>query len=326
MDVTLTIKATASQTADLLQIQDSSGADLVTVDSTGSAAIGESLGWQDAASAASRLAVRASLTGDSNEYGVVSSIKGDAVTVTANRVKAAFLGLALCNDASGATSAEFSDFVGVYGQGYINAGVATGRAWGLVGEARHVDGTSDGELTGAELAVFNEGAVQTNPDANDAKMTLWLGSRGSVKATAAIAFNNSTAGWQYGIFARKFVTGIRLQSPLTSSAVGIDMTNDANWGEAIRLPNNSGVYGYNAAASARHLIGRVDSSDNVAIGTGAQPLLLGNTNAITVGQSAATIGFYGKTAVAQQVLATGAGKTVDNVISFLQTLGLCKQS
>lgn len=38
------------------------------------------------------------------------------------------------------------------------------------------------------------------------------------------------------------------------------------------------------------------------------------------------LGFWGATPVVQQVLATGAGATVDNVISLLQTLGLCKQS
>jgi hypothetical protein len=36
--------------------------------------------------------------------------------------------------------------------------------------------------------------------------------------------------------------------------------------------------------------------------------------------------WWGSTPVVQQVLATGAGATVDNVISLLQTLGLCKQS
>lgn len=36
--------------------------------------------------------------------------------------------------------------------------------------------------------------------------------------------------------------------------------------------------------------------------------------------------WWGSTPVVQQVLATGAGATVDNVITMLQTLGLCKQS
>lgn len=38
------------------------------------------------------------------------------------------------------------------------------------------------------------------------------------------------------------------------------------------------------------------------------------------------IGFWNATPVVQQILATGGGATVDNVISLLQTLGLCKQS
>jgi hypothetical protein len=38
------------------------------------------------------------------------------------------------------------------------------------------------------------------------------------------------------------------------------------------------------------------------------------------------LGFYGVAAVARQVLATGAGASVDNVISALQALGLVKQS
>lgn len=38
------------------------------------------------------------------------------------------------------------------------------------------------------------------------------------------------------------------------------------------------------------------------------------------------LGFWNATPVVQQVLATGGGATVDNVISVLQTLGLCKQA
>lgn len=38
------------------------------------------------------------------------------------------------------------------------------------------------------------------------------------------------------------------------------------------------------------------------------------------------IGFHGVTPVARQLLATGAGRTVDDVITFLQNLGLARQS
>lgn len=42
--------------------------------------------------------------------------------------------------------------------------------------------------------------------------------------------------------------------------------------------------------------------------------------------AAALLGFYAHAAVAQQVLATGAGATADNIITALQALGLVKQS
>ena len=38
------------------------------------------------------------------------------------------------------------------------------------------------------------------------------------------------------------------------------------------------------------------------------------------------LGFHGVAPIAQQLLATGAGATVDNVISMLQTVGLCRQA
>lgn len=46
----------------------------------------------------------------------------------------------------------------------------------------------------------------------------------------------------------------------------------------------------------------------------------------SIGSTVAEIGFYGHTPTTQQVLATGAGATVDNVITALQNLGLVKQS
>lgn len=45
-----------------------------------------------------------------------------------------------------------------------------------------------------------------------------------------------------------------------------------------------------------------------------------------LGGSSDKLAFLGSTPVVKQVLATGAGKTVDEVITLLQTLGLCKQS
>lgn len=48
--------------------------------------------------------------------------------------------------------------------------------------------------------------------------------------------------------------------------------------------------------------------------------------AITVGKSGGALGFFGLSPVARPVLATGAGKIVDDVITVLQTLGLVSQT
>jgi len=53
----------------------------------------------------------------------------------------------------------------------------------------------------------------------------------------------------------------------------------------------------------------------------------GSTTGTKIGTATGQkLGWWGATPVVQQVLATGAAATVDNVITVLQTLGLCKQS
>lgn len=61
-----------------------------------------------------------------------------------------------------------------------------------------------------------------------------------------------------------------------------------------------------------------NDSANVSLGTST-----GTKLGTATGQK---LGFWGATPVVQQVLATGAGRTVDDVITFLQLIGLCKQA
>jgi hypothetical protein len=59
----------------------------------------------------------------------------------------------------------------------------------------------------------------------------------------------------------------------------------------------------------------------------ASNFIFGTTTGTQIGTATdQKIGFYGTAPVVQQVLATGGGATVDDVIGFLQTIGLCKQS
>lgn len=70
----------------------------------------------------------------------------------------------------------------------------------------------------------------------------------------------------------------------------------------------------------------IDSSGNF-IFADAKNIVLNTTTGTKIGTATGQkLGFWNATPVAQQVLATGASHTVDDVISALQTLGLFKQS
>lgn len=67
------------------------------------------------------------------------------------------------------------------------------------------------------------------------------------------------------------------------------------------------------------------SSSNTFQG-GANLILATSTGTKIATAANQMLAFWGSTPVVQQVLATGAAATVDNVITFLQTIGLCKQA
>lgn len=86
------------------------------------------------------------------------------------------------------------------------------------------------------------------------------------------------------------------------------------------LLNQSGVvqwYLKNLATTGAFSIGSGGLGDMITITT---------AGAVSIANGGNTLGFYGATPVAKQLLATGAGATVDNVITALQQLGLVKQS
>ncbi len=68
------------------------------------------------------------------------------------------------------------------------------------------------------------------------------------------------------------------------------------------------------------------TSSGMTVGDGMNVVLNATTGTKFGTSSSQKMAWWNATPVAQQVLATGAGATVDNVISMLQTLGLCRQS
>jgi hypothetical protein len=88
--------------------------------------------------------------------------------------------------------------------------------------------------------------------------------------------------------------------------------------------------GYSQGVSGSSFVFETDGTTSLIRafinGTSADgPLKIG-ASALTLGLTDQAVGFYGVAPTARQLLATGAGRVVDDVITFLQTLGLARQS
>lgn len=96
-------------------------------------------------------------------------------------------------------------------------------------------------------------------------------------------------------------------------------------------PATMGFYSSAAGASsstAQTAVKVLEITNSTTITTSdAVNYALGSTTGTKFGTAnTQKLAFWNSTPVVQQILATGAGATVDNVITLLQTLGLCKQS
>ena len=116
------------------------------------------------------------------------------------------------------------------------------------------------------------------------------------------------------------VSGETLLSGPTS--IGNNLTIDGD----IRFQGAYTISIPTVATSATVTVGGLDYT--IALGgAGVLTLNVGAGGTMQIGANAgALIGFYGHAANAQQVLATGTGATVDDVIAKLQNLGLVKQA
>lgn len=116
---------------------------------------------------------------------------------------------------------------------------------------------------------------------------------------------------------------IRIASQTTAigtSKFGINIGDVSGATNNYSLTTSSGQVIFNSSGAAEaDVTMKSDNYDAVFIDT--------SDDSIEIMSSASgKIGFYGVTSVVRQVLATGASHTVDDVITFLQTIGLCKQS
>jgi hypothetical protein len=146
-------------------------------------------------------------------------------------------------------------------------------------------------------------------------------------AGGVVEVNNGTAG-QWGALkcgvrdsgTTTITDGLTIGHQSTATpAAGLGSAALFNINSSTTADRNAGRLAYqwvtatDASRKARGTLTVYDTAEREAIrfeASGTEPML----------------GFYGVSATARQVLATGAGATVDTIISALQTLGLVKQS
>lgn len=151
--------------------------------------------------------------------------------------------------------------------------------------------------------------VQENYPIDGVPGSIWPGAIGAQVTTTPAANANSLAH-QYTATMNKASTGTHALFAANFFAIPTIVAGGATLTEATTVyiagPPSAGssVYALHVATGISKFSGAVE----------------------TPGGFTGSVGFYGTVPIAQQVLATGTGKTVDNVITALQALGLVKQA
>lgn len=181
-----------------------------------------------------------------------------------------------------ALPAVFTDVSAVVAQAKAGPGLSYTRVHGIQAEA-YIASSSEGLGLGVEAAVYHyavNSSAATPWDHQNAKINLLIASpigypQGYDTNSAGIVFNGPSeavggkASWLYGmVMINTKRTGILLMQP-GSGCVAIDINNSANWGAAIRVPNNVPVTAWNSAGNATHSILHVDTSNQLTVGGGS---------------------------------------------------------
>ena len=146
-----------------------------------------------------------------------------------------------------------------------------------------------------------------------------------VKATTA---NASAAVQAVGVNGKVYIQAgaTYTSSAAFGKAVNASAPLFAAGGGTESITNNAGFYSENQGhANVTNAYGLYIADQSGA--SGLNYAIYTNAGDIRLMESATDkIGFHGSTPVAQQVLATGAGNDADDIITFLQLIGLCKQA
>lgn len=186
--------------------------------------------------------------------------------------------------------------------------------------------SATGQLITTTNGTISAPAIMFGATANFAG--LWKATTGRV----ALSVNGASSGvyWTQNGF-------VTISTGAFAWNSGTDVTTGSEDLVLVRdAANTLAQYNGTTAQESRLYGTRTDTSNNEYLSIKAQAAAdfiiapvkngTGALRGLQLSTSAGKLGFWGTTAVAQQVLATGAAHTVDDVITFLQTVGLCKQS
>jgi len=312
--VGLTVKAAASQTNDIFQGQDSIGNDLFGADERGvlysdggsdasNLFIGKDAG-RTAASGTNNVAI-----GESSLVSLTSGVNNVAVGGAAGLLTEASSCFALGSFAlQFLTTGNQNVAIGTQSSRYNETGINN-----IAIGYRALQGVSGNNHSGNVAIGTSAGLGITTGLSN-----VFIGPSAGFTITSGSTniFIGKSAGYR---------------QTTNSNLLIIDNTQRADTAAEL---TNAIIYGVMAAAPASQTL-RINAYLGVNATPAAAGITLADANDVIVGASTGSkigtatgqkLSFWGVTPVVQQVLATGAGASVDNVISLLQTLGLCKQS
>lgn len=253
--------------------------------------------------------------GVANLIGFVNGVDAfdNALDSTFSRISAGVIGVGTGAAASVAGTIQAAKYIGGSGSA---AAVITATGASVSGQYVYINTSSQvandvgfgitfgGAITGALLGYYYQGTAS-------AGFTNRLSNADNTNSTANASHRITVGGSSAGdAFTRYEVAGV------TDWSIGIDNSNS----DSFTIGPNADPSTGNAALTIHpttYLFTIKDAAHwSFGSGTGSK---LGNA-------TGEKLGFWGVTPVVQQVLATGAAHTVDDVITMLQTLGLCKQS
>lgn len=170
---------------------------------------------------------------------------------------------------------------------------------------------------------INTADIWCGMDGVSTQKGMWVGNGAPIYSGNRPASSAApTAGWLSGTSG----SGTNIAGGALNLAAGRGTGSGA--GGSINLYTSiAGASGSTASTAVVVLSVQSAGTAGRVVLTDAVDISVGTTNGTKIGTAnTQKLGFWNATPVVQQVLATGASATVDDVIALLQTLGLCKQA